>query len=158
MGILYVNPKGRPWVKHSYSAGNTWDQCPLQYYLQKIQGWKEKNNWARFEFGKAFEAAVQFYHENFGDKDFRETRFMEELKMQENSTSLPTSNRRTQCFLAWIGNLNMALSDPSSWTLRHPALTSLRSTDLLRMIRSYAATVGLPESETCHSFGSSRKD
>ena len=34
-----------------------------------MQGWKETNKWARFEFGKAFETAVQFYHENFGDRD-----------------------------------------------------------------------------------------
>lgn len=69
MGFLYINPKGKAWTKHSYSAGNTWDQCPLKYYLQKVQGWKEKNTRARFEFGRAFEAAVQFYHENFGDRD-----------------------------------------------------------------------------------------
>jgi PD-(D/E)XK nuclease superfamily len=67
MAFLYINAKGKPWRKHSYSAGNTWDQCPYKYKLQKIQGWKEKNNKARFELGKAFEAAIQFYHENRGD-------------------------------------------------------------------------------------------
>jgi len=69
MAFLYINAKGQPWKKHSYSAGNTFDQCPLKYKLQKIHGWKEKNNKARFEFGKAFEAAIQFYHENRGDRD-----------------------------------------------------------------------------------------
>src|ERR1700693_1496099 len=69
MAFLYINSKGQPWRKHSYSAGNTFDSCPLKYKLQKIHGWKEKNSKARFEFGKAFEAAIQFYHENRGDRD-----------------------------------------------------------------------------------------
>jgi PD-(D/E)XK nuclease superfamily len=67
MPFLYINAKGQPWKKHSYSAGNTFDQCPLKYKLQKVLGWKEKNNKARFELGRAFEAAIQFYHENCGD-------------------------------------------------------------------------------------------
>lgn len=67
MGFLYINAKGQPWRKHSYSAGNMFDKCPLKYKLQKIHGWKEKNNKARFEFGRAFESAIQFYHESFGD-------------------------------------------------------------------------------------------
>lgn len=67
MAFLYINAKGQPWKKHSYSAGNTFDQCPLKYKLQKVLGWKEKNNKARFELGRAFEAAIQFYHENRGD-------------------------------------------------------------------------------------------
>lgn len=69
MPFLYIGPTGKPWKKHSYSAGNTFDQCPLKYKLQKIHGWKEKNNKARFEFGRAFETAIQFYHENRGDRD-----------------------------------------------------------------------------------------
>jgi hypothetical protein len=67
MGFLYVNAKGQPWRKHSYSAGNTFDQCPLKYKLQKIHGWREKNNKARFELGRAFESSIQYYHENRGD-------------------------------------------------------------------------------------------
>jgi hypothetical protein len=69
MPFLYINSKGQPWRKHSYSAGNLWEKCPLAYKLQKIHGWKEKNNKARFEFGKAFESAIQFYHENNGNRD-----------------------------------------------------------------------------------------
>lgn len=67
MPFLYINAKGQPWRKHSYSAGNTFDQCPLKYKLQKIHGWKEKNLKARFELGRAFESAIQYYHENRGD-------------------------------------------------------------------------------------------
>ncbi len=67
MPFLYINSKGQPWKKHSYSAGNTFDQCPFKYKLQKIHGWREKNNKARFELGRAFEASIQYYHENRGD-------------------------------------------------------------------------------------------
>ena len=67
MAFLYVNAKGKPWRKHSYSAGMLWDKCPLAYKLQKIHGWREKNNKARFELGRAFEASIQYYHENRGD-------------------------------------------------------------------------------------------
>jgi PD-(D/E)XK nuclease superfamily protein len=69
MGYLYRNAKGMPWNKHSYSAGNTFDKCPLKYYLQKVLGWRERNAKARFEFGHAFESAIQFYHEHWGDRD-----------------------------------------------------------------------------------------
>ena len=66
MGFLYINSKGIPWCRHSYSAGTTWDRSPYGYYLQKIEGWREKNNRARFEFGKAIEEAVQWHHEHDG--------------------------------------------------------------------------------------------
>lgn len=78
MGFLYVNAKGQPWRKHSYSAGNVFDHCPLKYYLQKVMGWREKNNRARFELGKAFESAIQFYHENWGDRDASIKHFLEQ--------------------------------------------------------------------------------
>lgn len=66
MAYLYVNSKGTPWRKHSYSAGNTWDQSPYKYYLQKVLGWKEKDNKARFLFGKALEESIQFHHDHNG--------------------------------------------------------------------------------------------
>lgn len=69
MGYLYLSPKGQPWRKHSYSAGNTFDKCAFKYYLQRVLGWKEKNIRARFELGKAFESGIQFYHEHWGDRD-----------------------------------------------------------------------------------------
>lgn len=74
MAYLYLNSKGNPWRKHSYSAGNTFDQCPYKYYLQKVLGWKERDNKARFLFGKALEEAVQFHHEHNGEgavEDFK---------------------------------------------------------------------------------------
>lgn len=67
MGFLYVNAKGQPWRKHSYSAGNTFDQSPYKYFLQKVVGWKEKDNKGRFLFGRALEEAIQHHHEHNGE-------------------------------------------------------------------------------------------
>jgi len=67
MPHLYINSKGQPWRKHSYSAGNTYDQSPYKYYLQKILGWREKDNKARFQFGKALEESIQFHHDHTGE-------------------------------------------------------------------------------------------
>lgn len=67
MAFLYINSKGQPWRKHSYSAGNTYDQCPYKYFLQKVQGWKTRDNQGRFLFGRAVEEAIQWYHERNGD-------------------------------------------------------------------------------------------
>lgn len=66
MAFLYINSKGIPHRKHSYSAGNTYDQSPSKYYLQKIEGWKEKDNRASFLFGRALEETIQFHHDNNG--------------------------------------------------------------------------------------------
>jgi hypothetical protein len=68
MGFLYINSKGDPWHKHSYSAGVDWDSSPLKYKLRRIDGWKEKDTKGSFKFGRALESAIQFYHEN-GGKD-----------------------------------------------------------------------------------------
>jgi hypothetical protein len=67
MPHLYVNSKGKPWTSHSYSAGCLYDKSPLAYYLQKILGWKERENKARFAFGKAIEESIQYYHEHNGE-------------------------------------------------------------------------------------------
>jgi hypothetical protein len=66
MAYLYVNSKGQPWRKHSYSAGLDFDLCPYKYYLRRVQGWKERDNKARLLFGRAVESAIQFYHEHGG--------------------------------------------------------------------------------------------
>jgi hypothetical protein len=63
---LYINSKGKPHRKHSYSAGNTWDNCPLAYQLQKILGWKEKDAKGSFAFGHALEESIQFFYEHDG--------------------------------------------------------------------------------------------
>ena len=66
MGFLYLNSKGDPWHKHSYSAGIDWEMSPIRYKLRRIDGWKEKDTKASFKFGRALESAIQFHHENGG--------------------------------------------------------------------------------------------
>src|SRR5271155_857372 len=66
MAILYVNTKGEPHRKHSYSAGNDYDQSPLKYYLIRVLGWRGKDDKAAFLFGRAVEKAIEFYHDNNG--------------------------------------------------------------------------------------------
>jgi len=66
MGFLYINSKGQKWCKHSYSAGLLFNKNPYFYYLQKVLGWRVKDNLARFAFGRALEEAIEFYHSNFG--------------------------------------------------------------------------------------------
>lgn len=67
MAYLYVRQDGTEHRKHSYSAGNLFDQCPYAYFLQKVEGWKVKEKKARFLFGRAVEEAIQFHHEHNGE-------------------------------------------------------------------------------------------
>lgn len=66
MAFLYINSKGNAWRKHSYSAGNEYDQSPLKYFLRRVMGWREKENKARFLFGKALEQGIQWHHDHEG--------------------------------------------------------------------------------------------
>lgn len=66
MAHLYISSRGKPWRRHSYSAGQTFDKCAYFYYLQKVLGWKQKDNKASFLFGKAVEDAIQHHHEHDG--------------------------------------------------------------------------------------------
>jgi len=84
MGFLYINSKGQPWRRHSFSAGNVYDQSPRKYFLQKILGWREKDTLARFQFGKAIEETVQFHHEHNGEgaREFFAQRWLQEKDKQ----------------------------------------------------------------------------
>jgi hypothetical protein len=66
MAFLYINNKGIPWRKHSYSAGNDADQCMFKYYLRRVLGWKPRDDRAAFAFGRALEESVQSFHDNNG--------------------------------------------------------------------------------------------
>jgi hypothetical protein len=66
MAVLYINSKGNAWRKHSYSAGNDYDQSPLKYYLRRVSGWREVDNKARFLFGRALEEAIEWHHDHDG--------------------------------------------------------------------------------------------
>lgn len=118
MGFLYVNIKGKPWKRHSYSAGNLFDKCPYAYYLQKVMGWKEKNTRARFELGRAFEDAVQYYHENWGDRDAAIKHFLAKWEpFKENKELQYTRVEKDWATCARIGTDWMKL-----YALRQPSL------------------------------------
>jgi len=118
MAFLYINAKGQPWKKHSYSAGNTFDQCPLKYKLQKVLGWKEKNNKARFEFGKAFESAIQFYHENRGDRDAAIKHFMTQWQPYADKKEL----QYTKVEKDWATCAHIATDWLKLYAIRQPSL------------------------------------
>ncbi len=86
MAFLYITNKGTPWRKHSYTAGNVFDQSPKKYYLQKILGWKEKENKARFILGRAFENAIQWHHEHNGQGAI--DRFLQEWQVHVDNKEL----------------------------------------------------------------------
>jgi len=66
MAHLYINSRGTPWRKHSYSAGLDFEQSPYKYYLRRVLGWHERDNKARFLFGKALEESIQWHHDHNG--------------------------------------------------------------------------------------------
>ena len=116
MAFLYLNYKGNPHRSHSYSAGNTFDQCPKKYFLQKVLGWKEKPNKARFEFGKAFETALQFYHENNGIG--AEQEFMKQWAPHAANQEL----QYTRVEKDWANCLQIGLEWLKLYKLRQPQL------------------------------------
>jgi len=60
---LYLNFKNRPVTSHSYSGGTTFRFCKRRYFLERIKGWKQKENNASTHFGDCVETAV-IYHVN----------------------------------------------------------------------------------------------
>lgn len=64
MAHLYVNSKGFEVRSHSYSAGSLFRECAQKYKLARLDGWKEREQRASMEFGKAIESAIQFHHLN----------------------------------------------------------------------------------------------
>lgn len=61
---LYINSKGYFVTRHSYSGGDTFNYCARKYYLERVQGWSEKQQRAASQFGIALEHAVQFWHQH----------------------------------------------------------------------------------------------
>ena len=118
MAFLYINSKGQPWRKHSYSAGNTFDQCPRKYFLQKVQGWREKDNKARFQFGKALENAIQWYHENNGNLAGTLDKFRGEWMANADNKEL----QYTRVEKDWANCLTIGLEMLKLYALRQPSL------------------------------------
>lgn len=116
MAFLYINSKGNPWRKHSYSAGNTFDQCPKKYFLQKVMGWKERNNKARFELGKAFENAIQWYHEHNGEGAI--DKFRQEWQAHASNKEL----QYTKVEKDWANCLNIGIEWLKLYMIRQPGL------------------------------------
>jgi hypothetical protein len=118
MAFLYIRPDGKPHRKHSYSAGNTFDHCPLKYKLQKIHGWKEKNLKARFELGRSFESAIQFYHENRGDRDATLKYFLSQWEPFADNKEL----QYTKVEKDWATCLRIATDWLKLYVIRQPSL------------------------------------
>ena len=60
---LYINSKGYFVTRHSYSGSTSFNFCPRKYYLERVQGWSEKQERAAMKFGIALEAGVTFWHQ-----------------------------------------------------------------------------------------------
>jgi hypothetical protein len=114
--FLYINSSGKPWRKHSYSAGNTFDQCAKKYFLQKVLGWKEKDIWARFQLGKAFETAVQHHHENDGQGAVE--RFIKEWNQYKDAKEL----KYTKVEKDWATCLRAGTEAIRLYIIRQPEL------------------------------------
>lgn len=64
MAHLYINSRGFPVTRHSYSGSSSFNHCARKYYLERIAGWKDKSmeKSASMAFGRVMETAVTFYH------------------------------------------------------------------------------------------------
>jgi len=60
---LYITSKGYYVTRHSHSGSDSFNYCARKYYLERVQGWSEKQEGAAKFFGIAVEQAVQFYHQ-----------------------------------------------------------------------------------------------
>lgn len=116
MAFLYINSKGNAWRSHSYSAGNTWDQCPKKYFLQKVLGWKEKDNKARFALGKAFEEAIQWHHEHNGQGAIE--KFVQEWTVHKDNKDL----QYTKVERDWSTCLRIGIDWVKLYVIRQPSL------------------------------------
>jgi hypothetical protein len=66
---LYVNSKGYQVTRHSYSGGDTFNDCARKYYLERVQGWTDKQERSSKFFGIALEAAITYWHRNRQNTD-----------------------------------------------------------------------------------------
>ena len=118
MAFLYISPSGKPWTRHSYSAGNTFDQSPLKYYLQKVEGWREKDTKARFLFGKALEEAIQWFHEHDGNAQGAVQQFIEKWQVHAANKEL----QYTKVEKDWATLLKTGVEMIRLYAVRQPSL------------------------------------
>lgn len=74
---LYKNSKGANVTHSSYSSRQTFKHCPRQFQLERIDGWSDKTQRAAPVFGKAIEAAVQYYETQGRAEGTGVTKFVE---------------------------------------------------------------------------------
>ncbi len=116
MAFLYTNAKGHEHRKHSYSAGNVYDQSPLKYYLMKVQGWKEKDNKGSFLFGRALEESIQYHHDHNGEGA------VEDFQRRWNEHKEKTDVTYTKTEKSWENLLHVGVDMIKLYIIRQPEL------------------------------------
>lgn len=64
---LYINSKGYAVNRHSYSGSESFNFCAQKYYLERVQGWSEREQRSSREFGTALEKGVTYWHQHNQD-------------------------------------------------------------------------------------------
>lgn len=125
--ILYKNYKGRSVTTHSYSGGSTFRYCRQKYFLERIKGWRDKEDRASFHFGNCIEAAIMYHVSNKcvgGVEDFwrrwDKVKELVNLKYTEKEGSwedlLRMGKSLMQLFQVWWTKI--AITDPK-WQLQY---------------------------------------
>jgi hypothetical protein len=60
---LYINSNGFFVTRHSYSGSESFRSCARRYYLERVQGWSEREERSSRHFGTALEHAITFWHQ-----------------------------------------------------------------------------------------------
>jgi hypothetical protein len=115
---LYVNSKGLPITRHSYSSGTTWDKCSRMFYLEKIKGYRRKDKSAAMAFGKCVEDSIQFFYDNgqkheSGEDEFRRLW----LKHQSNEEFVYTAKEKD-----WVNLRDCGVQLLKLWEILAPTL------------------------------------
>lgn len=93
MAHLYISSTGVAWRKHSYSAGREYDRSPRKYYLRRVLGWKERDNKAAFKFGRAFEQAIEYHHNNNGQGAVEEFKRLWDIHKEDRELKYTTKEK-----------------------------------------------------------------
>lgn len=119
MGYLYINSKGQPHRRHSYSAGMTFEQNSFKYYMQKVLGWRERDLRASFMFGHDLESAVQYHHENNGGGAVE--KFVQLWNLHKDTPNI----KYTDAEQNWENCLRMGVDMIKLYVVRQPDLLPL---------------------------------
>lgn len=64
---LYINSRGQFVTRHSYSGSESFSYCARKYYLERVQGWGERQERSSKFFGVALEAGWTYWHQHNQD-------------------------------------------------------------------------------------------